>query len=135
MLISVEVADDPDGRTTADLYRWLRSDSNLRRTADVALQTRGVPGAMGALEVINIVLTQGIAALNLAVAYAAWRVARPTTPAVTIEFPGGSITVRDGGEETVRRLVEALREDQAADRGRSASPSQGNDDTIGEPGG
>ncbi|MFD4142815.1 MULTISPECIES: hypothetical protein [unclassified Streptomyces] len=132
MHITVEVDDDPDGRTTVDLYRWLRSDSDLRRTADVALRTRGVSGAMGAVEIINIVLTQGIAALNLAVTYASWRVARPAAPAVTIDFPGGSITVRDGGEETVRRIVEALREDPTGDRRQSASPQQDHHRTTGE---
>ncbi|GAA3143495.1 hypothetical protein ACFQ0X_06750 [Streptomyces rectiviolaceus] len=118
----VSAEQDDTGVAVADLYGWLRGDTEFRREVRaLRLQNRGEPGAMGTTDVIELVLGQGFAALNLAVAYATWRTARPSTPAVTIAFPGGALTVQDGSEETVRRIVEALR---AAEQGESEAASQ-----------
>jgi hypothetical protein len=122
---------DDTGVAVADLYGWLRSDPEFRREVRaLRLQSRGVPGAMGATDVIELVLGQAIAALNLAVAYATWRTARPSAPAVTITFPGGTLTVHDGSEETVRRIVEALRTAEEAESG-AASRTTGTAEATG----
>ncbi|MGW3952408.1 effector-associated constant component EACC1 [Streptomyces sp. NPDC004752] len=93
-----------------DLYRWLRQDPEARRHAEPALvPARQGAGTMGAVEVIDLVLGQGFAALNLALAYAAWRTARPAAPALTITSGDRSVTVQgDCDDDTVRRIVAAL---------------------------
>lgn len=93
-----------------DLYRWLRSDPDVRRRARVRL---GPPAAddatMGAADVIDVLLGHGIVALDLALSYAAWRAARPSAPAVTLTVDGTSVTVRGPcDEDTVRLLTELL---------------------------
>ncbi|MER5214946.1 hypothetical protein ABT063_31470 [Streptomyces sp. NPDC002838] len=115
MRITIGPAEQDDaGMAVVDLYGWLRGDMEFRREVRaLSLQSRGEAGTMGATDVIELVLEHGIAALNLAVAYATWRTARPSAPAVTITFPGGTLTVQDGNEETVRRIVEALRTAEA----------------------
>lgn len=126
---------DDTGVAVADLYGWLRGDTEFRREVEaLSLQSRGEPGAMGTRDIIELVLDQGIAALNLAVAYATWRAARPSAPAVTITFPGGALTVQDGNEETVRRIVEALRTAVEAESG-AASQTAGTAEATGTAGG
>ncbi|MER5531386.1 hypothetical protein ABT075_43565 [Streptomyces sp. NPDC002677] len=117
-----------------DLYRWLREDPDVRRSAtptlvpapDAAGQRPGT--AMGAVEIIELVLGQGFSALNLALAYAAWRGQRPTAPPIVIQLGDGrSVTVHDGSAETVRRIVAALEEPsdrpQAADAAANPAPA------------
>ncbi|MGP3975087.1 effector-associated constant component EACC1 [Streptomyces sp. 8N114] len=106
--VEISVLGD-DATAVADLYQWLRDDPDVRRHAEPSLVH--IPGdgtAMGALEVINLVLQQGFAAANLGLAYAAWRAARPTAPPLAVEVDGRRITVRGGSEEEVARLVRAL---------------------------
>ncbi|WP_438483864.1 effector-associated constant component EACC1 [Streptomyces sp. S186] len=108
-------ADDDGGVALRDLYGWLRQDPDVRNHADLSLEAaQQSPGTMGALDVVNMVLGQGFSALNLALSYAAWRAARPTAPAITLTVNGVSITVRDGSEETVRRIVRELSTDDPA---------------------
>ncbi|MEU9385867.1 hypothetical protein AB0D38_35095 [Streptomyces sp. NPDC048279] len=106
-----------------DLYRWLREDPDARRAATPALvpapdAPTPPPGtAMGAVEIIELVLGQGFSALNLALAYAAWRGQRPAAPLIVIQLGDGrSVTVQDGSAETVRRIVAALEEPAARPR-------------------
>ncbi|MGW1375198.1 effector-associated constant component EACC1 [Streptomyces sp. NPDC002446] len=118
----VEIIVDGDGAeltpatgSLASLYRWLIQDPDVAQQAEVSLGTGPArPGAMGgAFEVINAVVTHGIALGSLAVACATWRAARPSAPAVRIERDGVTVTVEDGSPETVRRIVDALGEPQA----------------------
>ncbi|QKZ23936.1 effector-associated constant component EACC1 [Streptomyces chartreusis] len=110
MQIRISVPADESGVTVRDLYRWLRLDDDVRRHGEVQLvPAEHVSGTMGAIEVIDLVLGQAIAALNLALAYAAWRSARPEAPPVTVSVDGVSVTVRDGSEESVQRIVSVLR--------------------------
>lgn len=105
----VQIAAADDDAVVADLYRWLREDPEVRQHSTIELVPWQVPaGAMGAAEVINMVLSQGFTALNLALAYASWRTARPAAPPITINLSSGSITVQDASEETVQRIVQAL---------------------------
>ena len=99
------LVDDP-----GSLYRWLTLDPEVRRDATV----RRVPapakaGDMGGtLDVINVVLGNGIAIGSLLVAVAAWRESRPRPPVTRIERDGISIVIEDASPETVRRVVDAL---------------------------
>ncbi|MFE7182610.1 effector-associated constant component EACC1 [Streptomyces erythrochromogenes] len=118
----------PDGRddlhlTVGELYDWLRRDGELRRVATVSRVTGHAPGTMGALDVIDVVVGQGIAAVNLGVAYATWRAARRTAPGLVVTLPGGTVTVTviDDGPEALERILAALREASAGPGPDSAS--------------
>ncbi|MFE0513141.1 hypothetical protein [Streptomyces sp. NPDC058964] len=119
MHIRVATTADDGHETVSDLYRWLRLDADVRRHATVELVPCGKPGGtMGTVEIIDMVLSQGFSALNLAMAYAAWRAARPAAPPITITVTatGRPLTVDDASEETIRRIVEALRAASESDR-------------------
>jgi hypothetical protein len=116
MHIRIETMTGDDHEAVSDLYRWLRQDADVRRHAVVELVPQQQPGGtMGAVEIINMVLGQGFTALNLALSYASWRTARPAAPPITITVTGGSITVEDASQETIRRIVEALGTTPAGD--------------------
>jgi hypothetical protein len=111
--IIVDGGDEEADSSTASLtslYRWLAQDPDVARQAEISLDPGPVgAGEMGgAFEVINAVLTHGVALSSLAVACATWRSSRPTAPAVRIEIDGVAVTVEDGSPEAVRRIVDAL---------------------------
>ncbi|MCX4904480.1 hypothetical protein [Streptomyces sp. NBC_00878] len=109
MLVEMRVGDG-GGLAAAELYRWLRQDPRIRRHAEVSLgSSRPDLPTMGAFDVVNLVIGQGIAALNLALSYAAWRATRRSAPSVTITVHGRSITVEGRCDDaTIRRIVELL---------------------------
>ncbi|MFI1798748.1 hypothetical protein ACH427_15550 [Streptomyces sp. NPDC020379] len=114
MRIRIDATTDEERGAVADLYEWLRQDPEVRRGATVErVRPFRSGGAMGTVEIINVILGQGFTALNLALSYASWRTARPTAPPIVINVAGRSIVAQDSSDETVRRLVEAL--ERAAD--------------------
>ncbi|MDQ0776789.1 hypothetical protein QF026_005255 [Streptomyces aurantiacus] len=95
-----------DGSAAPDLHRWLRRDPRIRRYAEVSLaSSRPDVRTMGTFDMVNVVVGQGIAALNLALSYAAWRGTRRSSPPVTFTVNGESVTVEGRCDEaTIRRL-------------------------------
>ena len=92
----VRVAAEGGGEADA-LFHWLRADAELARCA-VIESGPAHPGQMGALEIINVVLSQATALSGLAVAVSTWRRTRPTSPAVTItRTDGQTLTIPAGG--------------------------------------
>ncbi|MDP9795533.1 hypothetical protein J2S43_004045 [Catenuloplanes nepalensis] len=113
--VSIRVDDQ------ASLYRWLTLDPDVRRHSTVAL-TSAPPraGEMGGvLDVIDVVLSNGVAVGALVVAVSAWRESRPRPPVTRIERNGISITIEDASPESVRRIVDALT-DPPAENGDDA---------------
>lgn len=122
-------AKDAD-HTTLDLYRWLEQDPDVRDHAVLGRRSSH-PGAgtMGSVEIIDLVLGQGIALANFALSYCAWRTARPAAPAITITGNGRTVTLEGSCDaETVRRLLESL--DTGARTGNADEPQH----HQGEPG-
>ncbi|MFF7330985.1 hypothetical protein [Streptomyces sp. NPDC008150] len=114
----------------ASLRRWLVEEPQVRRNAVVTLKAPvgAEPGAMGgALEVVNVVLTQGIALGSLVVAVLTWRGTRPRPPQVTLEHDGTVVTLRDGSAEEIERILRLW--ESAATRGPLPAPSP---DTSGD---
>ncbi|WP_196218007.1 effector-associated constant component EACC1 [Streptomyces blattellae] len=97
-------------RATLDLYAWLRQTADVREHSDISLRPAQPDDteAMGAAEIIDLALGHGFAALNLALAYASWRTARPSAPAVTLTTSRGSVTVHGCSDEEIRRIMAAL---------------------------
>ncbi|MGI5454509.1 effector-associated constant component EACC1 [Streptomyces sp. CA-249302] len=119
--IDVVVGDDEPLR---DLFRWLREDLDVANYAAVTLAP-SVPadGAMGAVEIINLVVGQGFTALNLALSYASWRAARPDAPTVVIRVGDASLAVADDSAETLRAIVTLL-EDRSSRRTGTETPGR-----------
>ncbi|MER6913460.1 hypothetical protein ABT354_17480 [Streptomyces sp. NPDC000594] len=109
MQIQISAPELEDGdRTVADLHRWLRRDDTVRRDMDIRLAHRTLPGAMGTVDLIDLIVGQSVAVLNLALSYAAWRAARRTAPAVTLTVDGVSLTLSGASDDEVRRMVALL---------------------------
>lgn len=69
MRVQIQAAGD-DREAVMDLYRWLRQDPDVGRHATVELAPpRQTGGFMGTVEIINMVLSQGFTAMNLALSY------------------------------------------------------------------
>lgn len=117
MEIRLEVDDEESLR---QLYMWLRDD-DIRRSVPVRLTpTAPVPGQMGgALEVINALVSNGIALGGLLMAIVAWRESRPRAPRVRIERDGTVVELTGSSPEEIRRVVEALAPEEP---GRSEEP-------------
>ncbi|MFG3322541.1 hypothetical protein ACGF3J_31240 [Streptomyces sp. NPDC048171] len=116
MRVELRPAPDDDVQTALDLYAWLRKDPDIRRHAELTLGSSDPTGeAMGATEIVGLVLGQTFAALNLALAYASWRAARRTAPPITITVGSRSLTVAGASEETLLRIVELLGQPGAED--------------------
>lgn len=107
------------GAALRELYRWLRDDEDgpdevrlATLPADDDAELTESDGAMGPLEVIDVVLTQTVAVANLAVVYAGWRRSRRPRPTGGFTFTrpsdGLTVTVEGGSEEAVRELLAVL---------------------------
>lgn len=95
------------------LLDWLILDRAIRRSARLELvsSTPSAPGQQGTgiLDVVSLVLSNGISAASLAVSIASWRATRPQAPVVTIERPDGSkVTITGTSSTDAQQLVEQL---------------------------
>jgi Effector Associated Constant Component 1 len=107
-------AEDVDRTECASsLYRWLVADRELRGLAEVAVMSaHSRQGDMGgALEVVNVVLSNTIALSSLLVAVAAWRGSRTRPAEVRLERDGVTVTVRDASPEMVEQILRTLNAD------------------------
>jgi hypothetical protein len=104
----VTVSIEGDGEAVSQLFRWLREDDAVARSARVSVASPIGSGHMGALEVINVALTHATGVAGLALAYASWRRSRAAAPEVTFTGNGVSIKVRDASPATIDQIVQAL---------------------------
>ncbi|MBQ1075654.1 hypothetical protein KBX06_21180 [Micromonospora sp. C31] len=104
-----------DGQEIAGLYRWLARDHALSRQATLEIGHAEVaPGQMnsGLLDVINVVLSNGIALMGLVTAIKAYRqTIRQQAPAarrpvVVIIVPAGRFEIED--ETDPEQIIKAL---------------------------
>lgn len=105
MILSVTTPSVSDAHAVQALHGWLARSPDL--DADIT-QTSSATGHMGALDVINIVLTHAVAAANLVIAYTAWRRARPDAPPIVFTVGGITVTAADATPETVERIRATL---------------------------
>ncbi|MEU1666942.1 hypothetical protein ABZ547_25730 [Streptomyces sparsogenes] len=118
---------DDEGEALRSLYRHLYRDGDLERTTKVELQEAPPEeGAMGgAWETVNILLTHATALSSLAVSVAAWRQSRRSSPPLSAESNGTTVTVRTDDPEAVRRLLEALNSSHDSNSDDSGDSSEG----------
>ena len=111
MLIQVGVVDERDATAISSFFRWLTRDREMRRHAEVSLAHAGSAGEMGALDLINVVLTQSVGLLSLAVAYAAWRDSRVKAPQIAVTVGGTTIVLADESAASMQWKLRALLDD------------------------
>lgn len=124
MNVEVIVAneDDEDARSAA-LRRWLLVDEELR--GRVRFPTRpGAAGSMGpVLDIIDAVVSNGVAMGSLAVAIQAWRDSRPGRPRVIIRRGDVSVEV-DGDDPESMRAVLRMFDDEDGKPGSGDAPGE-----------
>jgi hypothetical protein len=106
MRVEITSSDYPDLQS---LHDWIRHDPAIARQAEIILCSSGrEPERQGALDVIDVVLSNATALAALAVSYASWRQARRPGSRTTFSSGPHQVSVRDGDTEPARRIVEAL---------------------------
>jgi membrane-associated two-gene conflict system component 1 (EACC1) len=113
MQVEIRAADEDGAGALRDFFRWLRDDEEGPDDVALTHDATGHPGAMGALEVVQVVLAQSTALAGLAMQYASWRRSRSGTrggAAFTFTRPsdGVTVTVEGGTDDDVRRALAVL---------------------------
>lgn len=113
MDLRIWVEDDNSGEQIRQLYRWLGRDARLARQATVQPGGKPQPGQMSgaSLELINLILSNGIALGSLVTAITAFcKSARsPARPEpVVVVVREGQPSVRITGATDVAQVVAAL---------------------------
>ncbi|MFE1175805.1 hypothetical protein [Streptomyces sp. NPDC058773] len=109
---AADAEGDGGAGEAVSLYRWLAAEPELRGQARVSLEAeRPEAGHMGgALDLVNVVLSNGIALGSLITAVATWRGSRPRPPQIRLERDGVVVTVQDGSPEAVERILRVWNE-------------------------
>jgi hypothetical protein len=92
------------------LQGWLGQEPAVRRAAELTLrETSAEPGSMGGvLDVLQLVTGNGWSAASFVLSVAAWRQTRPRAPQVTIRRGNTEISISNGTEEELRRVLQVL---------------------------
>ncbi|MEU4098710.1 hypothetical protein [Streptomyces sp. NPDC026673] len=111
MLVQVRVGGDEPEPELRGLHGWLTQEPAVRSTASVSLVERPArPGEMGGwLDAVQLVTDNGWSAASFVLSVVTWRQTRP--PRVVIRRGDLEISVTDGSDDEVRRIV-ALLEDR-----------------------
>jgi hypothetical protein len=86
------------------LHSWLISDRQVKRVARVSLSSSD-DGTLGALDVIDVVLSNAIALGSLAVSVAAWREAVRARSATVFRSDAGEATMIGAGPAAVDEIA------------------------------
>ncbi len=113
MRVEIRAAGEDGGDELRDFFGWLTQNED--GPEQLRLETRstgGADGEMGPEQVIDLMLTQGVALANFALAYVTWRGTRREQPADGFTFrrasDGLTVTVNGGSEEAVRQVLTVL---------------------------
>ncbi|GAA1500014.1 hypothetical protein GCM10009827_004540 [Dactylosporangium maewongense] len=105
--LSLTTPSVSDAHAVQTLHGWLLRDPGLAADADIS-QRSSAGGHMGALDVIDLVLTHAVAVGGLVLAFASWRRARPDAPPIVFTVEGISVTASDSSPETLERIRATL---------------------------
>ncbi|MFI5915987.1 hypothetical protein [Dactylosporangium sp. NPDC051541] len=107
MRVDITTADADAADELNSLFGWLQRDEELTATAEVSRSSQET-GYLGALDVINVVLTQGVAIANFIMVYRNWRDSRQKPPALVFKIGGVTITADDDSPEHLAIVRAAL---------------------------
>ncbi|MCL7429816.1 hypothetical protein [Streptomyces sp. YS415] len=113
MQVLFRFAGDSAEDQARSLHDWLLLDRDIRRAAvlEMVSSSPSVAGQQGTaiLDLVSLVLGNGISAASLGVSVASWRATRPQHPTVTVERTDGSkVTISGTSSDEARRLLEQL---------------------------
>ena len=103
-MIDVRIAGS-DPEESAALYHWLRADAGLAEHARIRAG-RPAEGHLGAIEIIDLVLTHATAGASLALAVAGWRQSRAKPGPTTVTRADGKGLTVSGPPEVVAETIE-----------------------------
>lgn len=100
--------DGLDSLALGSLYNWLNRNT---LAGTVRLDRPGSTNAetMGALEVIDVTLTQLVSIGTLLATFASWRQSRRAAPKITFKIGAVEITAADASPETLALLDRTMR--------------------------
>ncbi|MBI0295189.1 hypothetical protein JBE04_12060 [Streptomyces sp. PRKS01-29] len=106
----IDVAVSGGEAELRSLHDWLRRDPGARRGARVELvQAEPSPGQMGVLtDVLQLITDNAWSAASFALALSTWRQTRPRGGRITVRRGDLTVDLDGGGDEELRRLIEAL---------------------------
>ncbi|WP_405583435.1 hypothetical protein [Streptomyces sp. NBC_01190] len=113
MQVEIRATNEDGVPALYDFFRWLRDDQDGPGDVRLANAAAGRPGAMGALEVIQVVLSQSTAMVSLAMQYVSWRHSRGGgRHGAEFTFArasdGLTVAVQGGTDDDVRRMLALL---------------------------
>lgn len=113
MRVEIRATNDDEVPALHDFFRWLRDDQDGPESVRLENAATGRPGAMGALEVIQVVLAESTTIASLAMQYVSWRRSRAGGGrgagfTFTRASDGLSVTVENGTDDEVRRVLAVL---------------------------
>jgi hypothetical protein len=117
MQVMFRFAGDSAEEQARSLHDWLLLDRDIRRAGvlEMTSSSASVAGQQGAtiLDLVSLVLGNGISAASLGVSVASWRATRPQQPTITVERADGSkVTISGTSSDEARRLLEQLLSEQ-----------------------
>ncbi|NYV78743.1 hypothetical protein HW445_31100 [Streptomyces sp. UH6] len=102
------------------LHQWLRQDRQAAGPRVTRVEGRGRPDEMGtALDALQLVTGNAWSAAAFVVSVLTWRQTRPRPPRVTLRRGEVEVTLTDGTDDEIRRVVALL---ETADGEASLSP-------------
>jgi hypothetical protein len=105
--VRVQVAAEDGGPGVHSLFRWLSQDPDVT-PVELRLVGHDDQGALGALEVIDVVVSNVIALSSLLVAIATWRGARSPAAVTRIEHNGVSVHLASADTQDIERVLRQL---------------------------
>lgn len=111
-LVQVRVDGEGQEAELRSLHSWLRQEPAARKARVSLLEQPPPPGAMGSLiDVLQLVTDNGWSAAAFAVSVMTWRQTRPRLPRITIRRGDLEVTLSDGTDAEVQRVVALLEAD------------------------
>jgi hypothetical protein len=113
MQVEIRAESDEDVPALHDFFRWLKDDQDGPEEIRLGTAAAERPGAMGALEVIQVVLGQSTAVAGLVMQFVSWYRSRGDgRGGAGFTFvrasDGLSVTVRHATDDDVRRILAVL---------------------------
>jgi hypothetical protein len=105
------------------LCHWWMKDIDVARVADVSFGSTGDHReTQGALDVIDVILSNASAVASLAIAYASWRRAKRVGSSTLITFKVGDVevTAADASPATIAHIADVLSAAQEKSRDKPA---------------
>jgi hypothetical protein len=114
--MEIQLSVPGDGVALLHLHDWLRRDDLTRRLAPrlappLASGADAPGGAMGTLDVVNVILSNSIAFTSLAVTLANWRTARRSALSgteVRVTSGGTTMTIPNASAEQIEQILRSL---------------------------